>query len=650
MNTRRKTLPPVPAKAPAELRPLIAAMTEMLETGEGVRGNPLDRKLTMRDLLDGGVARLRIAGNPGSGLVLGDAPPDLSVPPAPTGFAASGSFFGMVHLSWDPPHERYRNHAYANIYRSETDNFANAALVGREAGMFYSDRVRNDITSVGDPLNLPGYYYWVTFSSAANIEGPPNSPDGAFARPLPDASYLLAQLSGTLGASQLDKTLRDRIDKIDGPATLAGSVAQLVSAENAARAAALANQNAVLSASIAAERDARIAGLASAQGYTDAKITAEQTARADGFSALATQIEQIEAGLGGDYTVGMAIERQARIDGDGALASSLASLTSYAQGVAADVVSEQQARVSADEALASDVSALYVEAGELQSSIYGESQARISGDSALSAVQQVIAAANAVGSAAHKVSSQVFINENEAMATRIEELRVEIGDTEAAIRTDMAVLATTDSALASSLATVQTTVAGNTASIQQHAESINGLSGAYTLKLDVNGYVSGFGAYNSGSVADFAVLADRFWIARPGAANSKVKPFMVLDGKVYMDSAFIRDASIEQGKLGPITFGKIFDSSGNPVTTVAGKLRADMLDVNSLKVGDANISGVIQSSAVNSYGLRRWVLDKNGGLTLNGAGAGGRMEIRDTVIKVFDSSGRLRVQIGDLNA
>ncbi len=653
MTPRRKTLPALSPKAPAELRPLFAAMAEILETGEGVRGDKLDRKLTLRDLLDGGVARLRIAGNPLSGLLPGVAPPDLAVPPAPTGFAADGSFFGRVHLTWEPPHEQYRNHAHANIYRAETDNFANALLVGREGGMFYSDLVRDDVTSVSDPLSLPGYYYWVTFSSTADIEGPPNSPDGTFAQPLPDASYLLAQLSGALGATQLETSLRTRIDKIDtlsGPVTLSGSVAQLLSAEAAARATALSGLNATLSGSIATERDARIAGLAGANGYTDTKVSQESTARADGFSALATQIEQIEAGFGGDYTVGMAVEKQARIDGDTALASSVTSLTSYAQGTAADVANEQQARASADEALASDVTALYAATDTAQAGVYGEAQARIDGDSAISAVQRVIAAANSVGSAAYKVSSEVFVNENEAMASRVEELRVDIDNTEASIRSELVVLAAADTALASSINTVQTTVAGNTASIQQQASSINGLSAQHTLKLDVNGYVSGFGAYNDGSSADFAVLADRFWIARPGAPASAVKPFTVINGAVYMDSAFIRDASIQEGKLGPITFGKIFDASGSPVTTVAGKLRADMLDVDSLRVGDANISGVIQSSAVNSVGQRRWVLDKNSGLTLNGSGAGGRMEIRDTVIKVFDSSGRLRVQIGDLNA
>ena len=56
---RRRTLPPVSPKVSAELRPLVSAIAEIIETGEGVRGNPLDRKLTLRDLLDSGIGRLR---------------------------------------------------------------------------------------------------------------------------------------------------------------------------------------------------------------------------------------------------------------------------------------------------------------------------------------------------------------------------------------------------------------------------------------------------------------------------------------------------------------------------------------------------------------------------------------------------------------
>ena len=186
-------------------------------------------------------------------------------------------------------------------------------------------------------------------------------------------------------------------------------------------------------------------------------------------------------------------------------------------------------------------------------------------------------------------------------------------------------------------------------SIQQQSAILTGLSAQYTLRLDVNGYVAGFGVYNDGRVSDFAVVADRFWIAPPGSTG-KVKPFIVQGNTVYMDTAMIRDASIQQGKLGPISFGKIIDARGNPVTTLAGKLRADAIDVERLQVTDANFSGVLRSTQLAANGQPRWILDKNGGMALNGSGTSGRMEIRDNVIKVFDANGRKRVQLGDLGA
>ena len=91
-DKRRKTLPALSPKAPVELRPLFAAMMEILETGEGIRGDKLDRKLTLRDMLDGGLANLRVPGNPDSGITAPDGPQNMAVPPRPLGFAADGSF------------------------------------------------------------------------------------------------------------------------------------------------------------------------------------------------------------------------------------------------------------------------------------------------------------------------------------------------------------------------------------------------------------------------------------------------------------------------------------------------------------------------------------------------------------------------------
>ncbi|MDP0941507.1 phage tail tip fiber protein, partial [Klebsiella quasipneumoniae] len=60
---------------------------------------------------------------------------------------------------------------------------------------------------------------------------------------------------------------------------------------------------------------------------------------------------------------------------------------------------------------------------------------------------------------------------------------------------------------------LSTTVDGNTSTLQQQAQSIGGLSAEWTLKLDINGRVSGIGlASDSEGVSDFTVLTDRFSI------------------------------------------------------------------------------------------------------------------------------------------
>lgn len=176
------------------------------------------------------------------------------------------------------------------------------------------------------------------------------------------------------------------------------------------------------------------------------------------------------------------------------------------------------------------------------------------------------------------------------------------------------------------------------------ADEIGQLKASYVVKLDNSGYAAGFGLYNTGAIAEFAVWADRFSVGRPGMNG--VKPFIIDNNTVYMDTVMIREASIQQGKLGPISFGKIIDAAGNPVTTLAGKLRADAIDVASLQVTDANIAGVLRSNQVASNGQPRWILDKNGGMAFNGSGGGGRMEIRDNNIHMYYPNGGLLLRMG----
>lgn len=159
---------------------------------------------------------------------------------------------------------------------------------------------------------------------------------------------------------------------------------------------------------------------------------------------------------------------------------------------------------------------------------------------------------------------------------------------------------------------MQSTVGNNTASIQTQQQSINGLNAQYTVKTDVNGRVSGFGLASSNTQSDFAIRADKFYIAPPSGAGNGVSPFMVLTSPqvingvtvpvgTYIKGDLIATGSITGDKItaqteinAPIIKGGsinindkfIVDDKGNMTAlsgTFAGTISSDTIDVSSLK-------------------------------------------------------------------
>ncbi|OAV29463.1 TipJ family phage tail tip protein [Moraxella catarrhalis] len=97
--------------------------------------------------------------------------------------------------------------------------------------------------------------------------------------------------------------------------------------------------------------------------------------------------------------------------------------------------------------------------------------------------------------------------------------KITTGSALASIKSSVASLertvTTSNQSLSERINTVQTTVNGQAASIQQHAQSLNGLSAQWTLKVQSGGVVSGIGLASNNGVSDFAVRADKFYVASP---------------------------------------------------------------------------------------------------------------------------------------
>lgn len=162
----------------------------------------------------------------------------------------------------------------------------------------------------------------------------------------------------------------------------------------------------------------------------------------------------------------------------------------------------------------------------------------------------------------------------------------------AALQTQQTTTANNVAALSSTVTTVQAQTDSNTAAIQTEAtartNADNDIYAKYSVKIDVNGYVSGFGlistANNAAPYSDFIVRADRFAIGSPSGPGITPKvPFVVLttpDGNgtpagVYLDYGVIRYAAIGTAQIAnaAITSAKIGDAevgtlkiAGNAVT------------------------------------------------------------------------------------
>ena len=167
----------------------------------------------------------------------------------------------------------------------------------------------------------------------------------------------------------------------------------------------------------------------------------------------------------------------------------------------------------------------------------------------------------------------------------------------------------------------------NTAALAITGETVNGLSAQYTVKIDAGGKVAGYGLASTPAVGEkenfteFTILADRFAILHPSATDDSAGKlaFGVEDGKTVMDGASIKNATIDNAKIG----------------------------------------NVIQSATYNETNKTGWKIDKEGNMEMNagifrgaleitGTTGTNRLELDGDTIRVIDSNNIIRVKIGDL--
>ena len=669
-------LPTVTSDVPRDLRLFLDRLRDVL----GAQGE--QRLLTADDLRRAGLARITPQGN----LEFLERDLILSTPPAPTNLEAAGALRNII-LTWDTP--RYPGHAYAEIWRSDTDNIGTAVLLALAPGAVYADDVGPSQTK----------YYWVRYVNVEDTKGPFNAVGGVQGQTGVEVAYLLETLTNQITESQLFNTLGARIDLIDGPSSTTGTIPNqlaflqgqidtvlsypdydaaqtyvendIVKYENslyratqtttgnlptdtdywvnvgdyssiADVVAAHTSDIATLTTNLSAEVTSRESLAAQLRGsYTGTDLSlvsaglifSERTARATADTGLATQIDTVSAVAASknrvfrqptapvspqlndiwvDTSISFAqtyfeqeyaVPRFKQFQWNGTEWLNITD-TDVVDNFAA-ITREQVARATADEALAQDITTVTAAVENNSAVIEAESLARVTADTAL--------------------------------AQDITTVQAAVADTLATVQNEAVSRATADEALAQNITTVQASVTALSNSVDDEVQTLTAaveteataranadgtLFAQYTVKVDVNGYVSGFGlastANNATPFSEFAIRADRFYVASPsGPGITPIIPFIVnttpqiVNGVsvpigVYMDAAFIKNGTITNAKIGNVAIdtAKIADAAiveakiGNAEITTA-KIRD--ANITTAKILDAAITDAkIRDAAINN--------------------------------------------------
>lgn len=135
-----------------------------------------------------------------------------------------------------------------------------------------------------------------------------------------------------------------------------------------------------------------------------------------------------------------------------------------------------------------------------------------------------------------------------AIAATVTQLQAKVNnDITAAIQSEAVARADQDSALAGQINTISARVGSNETAITQQAQVVDGLKAQYTVKINSNGHVVGFGLATTnsdgGSVAsEFSIVADQFKVVKPGTTS--VIPVFTVDAaknRVVIQNAIVGD-------------------------------------------------------------------------------------------------------------
>jgi hypothetical protein len=311
-------------------------------------------------------------------------------------------------------------------------------------------------------------------------------------------------------------------------------------------------------------------------GDAESAILEEAQTRATADSAMASQTRTMVAQLGGDAGDALVEDVLGRAEGTDIALRQYAAIQETM-----DVVVKEN-----EEAVARIETTLGAAIGENYAAIKNEMEARATQDEALARVQQNLAAVVGQNTAAIQEESLVRSTADSAMASQITTLEsvvnnpsTGLGATRAALQTESTTRATADSALASNVSTLQTTVGSNTAALQVVSQSVDGIKAKRGVRIDVNGYVTGYELIGTGSGGSMVFHVDNFLIGRPGTTSDYPFAFGTVNGvtRLSLKNTWIQDAAISSANIKDLEVGRIKLKNGGEISSINSTYATDVI-------------------------------------------------------------------------
>ncbi|MBM2884911.1 DUF1983 domain-containing protein [Chromobacterium phragmitis] len=442
-------------------------------------------------------------------------------------------------------------------------------------------------------------------------------PVAASATVVQDNDILLGALKGAIDKGQLADSLRQPLERLPELDAAVQSAQQLgsqalnaamqrvletdwVDAENKQRFAVVRQDIKKVQDDAQQEVTARLQ-LAAKLDSTQAGLEDEKKARADAVSAVASSVESLAAKT--DKSIaGVRVEIKAAADQAGAVSGRLEEFKSQTAQNLAGVSQQIKSATDAQSATSQKLESYQAQTAQQIAGVRNDISAATGPDSALVRdMQQRIAKSQADAVASANSLTEQRTGPGSALSQSIQQLGSRVGTSET--------------------------------SIQQQAQTINGLMGQWSVKIDrvQNGiaYSSGVVLNNGANGSAFAVLADKFYVALPDASGARQvftvgsingRPAVGISGDLIADGTIsgrrvIASESIDAGQINSRGL-TIKDNAGNVVVSmdgmgagyIRGKLNVGQIDTEGLRI-TRNGATVVDATGMDGAYVRNLMVD-----------------------------------------